>query len=207
MHRCRQISELSMIRCTEERYNRPAIPALHGDIRLRKTMGDRRANICTRPMQPADMEFLYGVYASTRAAELAATAWSDAEKELFLRQQFTAQHTYYQQHYSDASYAIVMADEKPIGRLYVDRRDEEIRIIDIALLPQHCGRGIGSGLLQNIMDEAARAETAVTIHVEKFNPALRLYRRLGFTVVEDKGVYLLMQYLEGQSVNGDVRHK
>ena len=83
---------------------------------------------------------------------------------------------------------------EPIGRLYVDRRTEEIRIIDIALLPEYRGKGVGSKLIRALLDEAEQERMPVRIHVERFNPALRLYRRLGFKVVEDEGVYYLMEW-------------
>lgn len=80
-----------------------------------------------------------------------------------------------------------------VGRLYVDRWTREIRIMDIALLPEHRGAGIGTRLLRELQEEARAAGKALSIHVEKFNPALRLYERLGFRAREDKGVYLLME--------------
>jgi ribosomal protein S18 acetylase RimI-like enzyme len=83
---------------------------------------------------------------------------------------------------------------RPIGRLYVDRREDEIRIIDIALFPEHRGKGIGSRIMETLLDEGKDSGKPVTIHVEKNNPALRLYRRLGFTKVEDQGVYDLMEW-------------
>ena len=81
-----------------------------------------------------------------------------------------------------------------IGRLYIERWPSQHCIIDIAFLPEHRGKGLGAALLRDLMDEAAAAGKAVSIHVEKFNPAMQLYRRLGFTTVEDKGVYDLMRW-------------
>lgn len=89
----------------------------------------------------------------------------------------------------------MLSHDRPIGRLYVDRRADEIRVVDIALLPEHRRQGIGSALLENILAEAAAAHKPVRIHVEKFNPALRLYQRLGFHQVRDTGVYFLMEWL------------
>ena len=161
------------------------------------TMG---SEIGLRPITPDDMEFLYRVYASTREEELSVTSWSDDEKEQFLRMQFHAQHTYYQEHYGDAEYDVILSGDTPIGRLYVDRRPDEIRVIDIALLPEHCGGGIGSGFVRELMKEAGADGKAVRLHVEKNNPAKRLYFRLGFRDVGDAGVYDLMQWTrEGQT--------
>jgi ribosomal protein S18 acetylase RimI-like enzyme len=119
--------------------------------------------------------------------------WADAAKEAFLRMQFSAQDAWYHDQMPDASYQVVLVDGEPAGRLYVDRRDGEIRIVDIALLPQHRGRGLGTTLLREILAEADAAGKPVTIHVERFNRALGLYERLGFAQVDDQGVYLLLQ--------------
>ena len=147
-----------------------------------------------RPMELGDEEFLFLVYASTRAEELAAVPWDAAQKEAFLRMQFRAQHTHYLSHYPEASYAVLFLAGQPAGRLYLDRRDEELRILDIALLPEHRNRGIGTALIREVMDEAASAGKPVRLHVESFNPAYRLYTRLGFTPISDTGVYTLMEW-------------
>lgn len=147
-----------------------------------------------RPIQDTDQPFLCRLYASTRTEELALTGWNDAQQQAFLRQQFEAQHAFYSQHFSAARFDLILLDDEPVGRLYVDRRADEIRIIDIALLPDCRNRGIGRGLLQALLDEAGAAGKPVRIHVEKHNPALRLYRRLGFRTVEDKGVYDLLEW-------------
>ena len=147
-----------------------------------------------RPIEDADLPFLYAVYASTREEELKQTGWPDAEKAAFLRMQFEAQHQHYQTHYPDAHFDVVLRGDTPLGRLYVDRREADIRIVDIALLPKYRGQGIGSHLLREILGEAAESRRTVSIHVERFNPALRLYEHLGFTRVDDTGVYYLMEW-------------
>jgi ribosomal protein S18 acetylase RimI-like enzyme len=146
-----------------------------------------------RPIEPDDQELLFRVYASTREEELAAVAWEPGQKEAFLRQQFEAQHRWYQENYGGAEFLVVLQGGEPAGRLYVVRWVKEIRLIDIALLPAHRNRGVGSAILEEILAEGSAAAKPVTIHVEKFNPALRLYERLGFTPIEDRGVYYLMQ--------------
>jgi ribosomal protein S18 acetylase RimI-like enzyme len=154
-----------------------------------------------RTVQPEDQEFLYRVYASSREMELAAVPWDDAQKEQFLRMQFNAQDKYYHEYYSNAAYDVVLVDGEPAGRLYVDRWAEEIRVMDIALLPQYRNTGIGSTLLRRVMDEGAQSGKKVSIHVEQFNPALRLYERLGFKGKEQRGVYYLLEWTpesEGQ---------
>jgi ribosomal protein S18 acetylase RimI-like enzyme len=148
--------------------------------------------VALRPVTPADAPFLTRVYASTRAAELAQVPWTDAQKEAFIAHQFTAQAAHYERHYAGASFDVVLAGGEPAGRLYVARGAEEIRIVDIALLPAFRGRGIGTGLLRALLGEADAQGKRVSIHVEQSNPALRLYERLGFAPAGETGVHLLM---------------
>jgi ribosomal protein S18 acetylase RimI-like enzyme len=151
--------------------------------------------VSLRPLGPGDRELVFRVYASTRAEELAVVPWGDAQKEAFLRAQFDAQNRWYCEHYVGASFDVVLVDDEPRGRLYVYRGTDEIRIVDIALLPEHRGNGVGTALLRELLSEADAAGKRLTIHVERFNRALRLYERLGFAIAEDKGVYLLLERL------------
>jgi ribosomal protein S18 acetylase RimI-like enzyme len=147
-----------------------------------------------RPITPADTSFLVRVYASSRAEELAVTGWSEELKADFCRRQFDAQSAYYAENYPGASFQIIERDGWPVGRLYVDRWEKEIRIVDITLLPEFRGSGAGTKLLRELQEEARAAGKSLTIHVERFNRALQLYQRLGFRKIEDKGVYLLMEW-------------
>lgn len=147
-----------------------------------------------RRITDADLPFLARVYASTRMDELAATALTDAMKAAFLAEQFQLQHAHYQKYYPEADWLVTARGGEDFGRLYIERWPTQHRIIDIAFLPAHRGQGFGAALLRDLMDEAATVGKAVSIHVEKFNPAMRLYRRLGFKTEEDKGVYDLMRW-------------
>lgn len=147
-------------------------------------------NVSLRPAEPADEEFLVGLYATTRADELALVDWTVEQKAAFVRHQFDAQAHHYREHYTTATFDVILVDGEPAGRLYVDRWPSETRIVDVALLPEWRGRGIGAELIERIQAEGRE----VSIHVERFNPAQRLYARLGF-VSEDAGpVYLLMRW-------------
>jgi len=147
-----------------------------------------------RPITMQDMAFLYRVYASTREEEMAAWGWLAPQKEAFLQMQFNAQHAHYQQQFGDASFDLILLDGKAVGRLYLQRQKHELRIIDIALLTEYRDKGIGSALLQGILDQAAQADLPVRLHVEQNNPALRLYRRLGFCEIERQGVYRSLEW-------------
>jgi GNAT superfamily N-acetyltransferase len=150
--------------------------------------------ISLRPITPEDDSFLAGLYASTRTEELAKTNWNEEQKAMFCRMQFNAQTVDYRRNYPDASFQIIERDGVAAGRLLVLRSDEKIHVIDIALLPEHRGAGIGTKFLRELQDEAKAAGKPLSIHVERFNPARRLYDRLGFQQVEEKGVYFLMEW-------------
>jgi len=151
--------------------------------------------VTLRPKTDADREFLCALYASTRVEELAQTDWTDEVKQAFLRSQFDAQTVHYEKHYYDAERSIIERDGTAIGRLYVYRGDPvDVRVVDIALVPGARGSGIGASLLRQVMAEATAAGKSVSVHVEQFNPALRLYQRLGFDPVGTHGVYFLMRW-------------
>jgi ribosomal protein S18 acetylase RimI-like enzyme len=150
-----------------------------------------------RPVNDGDREFLEGLYATTREAELQPLDWSQEKKRHFLQQQFAAQDHYYHNQFPDCSYQIIMMKSDAIGRLYLDRRKDEFRIVDIALLPEYRGRGIGRQLMERILREARASGLPVRIHVEQYNPALRLYERLGFQRIGEVGVYLFMEHPGG----------
>lgn len=152
----------------------------------------REAGLTFRRAAEGDLPFLSRVYASTRIEELAVTGWSEAQKAAFLDMQSQAQHAHYHKHYPEADWLVVGRGGADIGRLYIERWPSQHRIIDIALLPDHRRKGLGGALLRDLIDEAWLAGKSASIHVEKNNPARRLYLELGFAVVEDKGVYDLM---------------
>ena len=129
-----------------------------------------------------------------RLDELAMVDWDEAHKAALLHIQCAAQHQFYQERYAKTDFLVILRDAVPVGRLYVARWQDEIRIVDIALLPPYRNAGIGTAILRDLLAEGAFAHQPVRIHVEKFNPALRLYERLGFTPIEDKGVYLFMEW-------------
>lgn len=148
--------------------------------------------ISLRPVSEADLPFLQQVYASVREEELRPTGWSAAEKQAFIAMQFQAQHQAYFR-YENAEYFVVLQHQQAIGRIYLQHQPQAILIIDVALLAHARAQGIGTGLLQATIAQARAVQKSVLIHVEKFNPALRLYQRLGFELRQDKGVYLLLE--------------
>ena len=151
------------------------------------------SKITLRPVGADDYDFLVAVYGSTRAEEMALVPWTTEQQLAFVRMQFAAQQDHYTQKYPTASHDIIMSDDRPVGRLYVARLDQEIRIVDITLLPAERNSGIGSYLLKQLLDEANRSGKITRIFVEEFNPSLRLFERLGFSPSEQHGIHLLLQ--------------
>lgn len=155
-------------------------------------------NITLRDIQQNDLPILCKIYGSTRTEELEkGTDWSEEQKNIFIEHQFSAQHEYYQKNYLDAKFYIIEKENITIGRLYIDFFFEKkgIRIIDITLLPEWRKKNIGSSILEEILKKAETKKLNVTIHVESFNPAMSLYKKLGFTKIsETNGVYHLMEW-------------
>lgn len=151
-----------------------------------------RLAVVLRPAEMADTAFLHHVYRSTRADIVALTGWSEDQKADFIAMQFQAQDRHYRQNYPAALRLIVAAGGGPVGRLYLARDDSAHHIIDIALAPAARGRGIGTALLRDLLDEAAALHRHMSLHVDKTNPAMALYRRLGFRTVADRGVHDLL---------------
>ncbi|MFP2898108.1 GNAT family N-acetyltransferase [Corallococcus sp. 4LFB] len=136
-----------------------------------------------RPVTPQDDAFLFTLYASTREQELAAWGLPPAQAELFLRVQYQAQARHYAAKYPSEGHALIEVDGVPVGRQWRVPTPAEVLLVDMALLPSHRGRGLGTLLLNGIQAEAARARVPVRLHVTRDNPALRLYTRHGFTPV------------------------
>ena len=151
-----------------------------------------------RTITADDEEILCQIYSRTRTEELAQlTDWTSSQKEAFLRSQFMAQHIYYQNNYKGAHFWVIEYRSQVIGRLYLHTHYEgaSMRIIDISLLPQWRNNGMGTQILLDILESAAHMNRSVTIHVESFNPAMKLYKKLGFVMIsQTNGVYHLLEW-------------
>jgi ribosomal protein S18 acetylase RimI-like enzyme len=153
------------------------------------------ARVAVRPVEAGDAGFLRKVYAATRAGELALVNWTVDQKDAFLNMQFAAQDHQYRGQYAHADRWVVLVDGEPAGRYYVDRDQDRILIVDIALLPQHRGQGVGTSLLEATLKDARAARLPVVLNVEVSNPAAGLYRRLGFTKTAEQGIHQEMTWL------------
>ena len=151
--------------------------------------------VVLRPILPADEEFLLQVYASTRDAEMAMVSWSAEQKAAFVRMQFEAQRDHYRAQFPQAACSIVQHQGRDVGRLYVVREPERIHVLDVTLLPQCRGAGIGTLLLRRLQDEGSHSGRPVTIYVESFNPSLRFFAGLGFRREKEEGIHCLLQWM------------
>jgi GNAT superfamily N-acetyltransferase len=149
----------------------------------------------TRPETDDDTPFLISLYASTREAELAPVPWTPEQKNAFLLHQFHAQRSHYREHIPACAFLVIEKHGAPVGRLYLEPRVTQIHMVDIALTPDQRNRGAGSAIIQAVIDLAAAQGKGVGIFVERFNPALNLYRRFGFTEIVDTGLYLEMEWV------------
>jgi N-acetylglutamate synthase-like GNAT family acetyltransferase len=147
-----------------------------------------------RPASADDEEFLYGVYATTRSEEMKLVPWNEAQQEAFLRAQFIAQQEHYRGYYPQARHLVILRDGQAVGRIYVNQAEGEIKILDVTLLPEHRGAGIGTPLIKQILDEASASASSVAIYVETLSPAMHLFERLGFSVVDDDGINTLLRW-------------
>lgn len=158
------------------------------------------SEIRLEPVCPSDEDVLYETFASTRAEEMALTGWNADQQEGFLRMQYEAQRRSYLLQMPEAEYFVIRRGDAALGRLIVERRPQEIHILDIAVLPQFRSQGVGSYLMAELMKETEAAAKALTLHVERFNPALRWYERLGFTMTGSGPIYLEMAWRAGTKV-------
>jgi ribosomal protein S18 acetylase RimI-like enzyme len=157
-------------------------------------LGSTSAAAGLRAAGPEDQEFLLALFASTRSEELAGLRWDPQQAETFLKMQFNAQLHSYKAAFPRAENKIILLAERPVGRILVERAPEEFLLVDIALLPEQRNKGIGTGLIQSLLLEAAAEAKPVRLHVFNSNPAARLYERLGFFPISNDGAYLEMKW-------------
>lgn len=150
--------------------------------------------ITLKPLLPSDMEFIKHVYKSTRTKELATMRATEEQKNQFLDFQFKAQHAHYLSTFKGIKLNIINFNKNNIGRLYIWESDQEIRLVDISLLPKFRSKGIGSKLLKSIIEESNSRNKILNLHVLQTNRALKLYQRLGFQITEKKGSHYFMEH-------------
>lgn len=152
---------------------------------LRESMPDEEMNIVLREATPEDEPFLLDVYASTRREELAGLGWDETQKRAFIKMQFLAR----ERSFARGDHRIVLLNERPVGRLLVERNEAAILLKDIAFLSEYRNAGIGTRLIEQLKQEAIASGKSITLHVLATNPAVRLYERLGFRSSDGNSAY------------------
>lgn len=155
------------------------------------------AALALRSETPEDEAFLRRLYGSSRTQEMAHVPWTDEQKTVFLDMQFDLQRRHYRTYYPEGEFMLVLSGKEPIGRFYLDRGTDAFLLIDIALLPEYRGLGIGSWFLENLLAEARASSKPVRLHVETANRALTWYQRFGFITLEVQGIRRLMEWKQG----------
>lgn len=151
-----------------------------------------------RKVEEKDASFIEEVYGSTREKELMLTNWTELQKKAFVTMQSMAQLAEYKNKFPGALFQIIMYNNKSAGRFYTWENETEIRLIDITLLPQFRGKGIGSQLLKDLIKKSNRIQKKISLHVEQDNPALELYRQLGFVYIKNNGRHYYMERIPTQ---------
>lgn len=152
------------------------------------------ALVTSRPVEPDDEDFLYEIYKSTRSEEMKLVPWSEGQREAFLRMQFAAQQQFYGSKFPRPEHYMILLDGERVGRLYLSRGESEIKILDITIIPERRGSGLGTPLLHQLISQAAEAKSALNIYVESQSPAVRLFERLGFERKVDDGLNVQMRW-------------
>jgi ribosomal protein S18 acetylase RimI-like enzyme len=146
-----------------------------------------------RPVEAKDAAFIEAVYRTTREAELNYTNWSEFQKSAFISMQSTAQHAEYKTKFPNARFQVIIYNKKKAGRFYTGENENEIRLLDITLLPEFRGKGIGNYLLQQLIERSNKTQKKLSLHVEEANPVLKMYHRLGFVHIKNNGRYCYME--------------
>ncbi len=151
-------------------------------------------SISLRQATGLDSAFLLRLYATTRDREMDVLPWPVEQKEAFLQSQFEAREVHYSRTFPRADNLVVFLEDAPIGRLYIDRSESEIQIVDFALVPEYRGKGIGANLIRDLQREAGEASKRLTGNVDRWNRAVSFWRRLGFQLDETAPIYLPMEW-------------
>lgn len=154
-------------------------------------------NVSLRKATREDEPFLFKLYVSMRAEEFSAVPWSEEQLEAFLRTQFTMQQRTYDAKYPEAEHKIILCDGTDAGAVKFNSTPEDIHLVDLILLPEYRNQGAGSTLLKQFQREAEHTGRTISLRVVKTNPAIRLYKRVGFSVLDEEAAYLFMKWSAG----------
>ena len=146
-----------------------------------------------RAVEEKDTAFIEAVYRTTREAELNLTNWSEYQKSAFINMQSAAQLAEYKTKFPDARFQVIIYNKKDAGRFFTCETENDIRLLDITILPEFTGKGIGTNLLNRLIQRSNKIQKKISLHVIASNPAMKLYQRLGFVHIKNEGFYYYME--------------
>ncbi len=159
------------------------------------TEADCAQTISLRAVTDGDEKILLEIYKSSRGDDLRGLGWDEDRISEFLGMQHEAQQHFYEAEYKRAADEMVLWESTPAGRLLVERREHEIRCIDVALLPEYRNKGIGTFLIRKLQNEARREKKLLRLQVIRFNRAVNLFERVGFVRTSETGTHFQMEWI------------
>jgi ribosomal protein S18 acetylase RimI-like enzyme len=151
--------------------------------------------ITLRPATAEDENFLFDLYCAVRGAEFALLPLPSEQKQQLIRMQYQAQQSAYQTQFPQSGYEVVMRGEQPVGRVWIARLQNELHLVDIAVMPDAGNTGIGTFLVRQLQEEARGAGKPIRSTVFRFNPgSLRFHQRLGFVVISEDEMQFQMEW-------------
>ena len=147
-----------------------------------------------RPSRADDQEFLYRLFCSVHSEKLNLALLSVEERNRLIGLMYQGFAGHYSTIGPAADDRIVLLNNECIGRMILLQTREEIRLADLAILPQYRQRGIGTALIGQLQTESLMSNRPVRLHVARFDRASRLYQRLGFYKIDVEGPYLHLEW-------------
>ncbi|PKN56195.1 MAG: hypothetical protein CVU56_17430 [Deltaproteobacteria bacterium HGW-Deltaproteobacteria-14] len=153
-----------------------------------------------RPVAPSDAPLLDALFRETLGPVGDALATLPDRGAALVAQMREGQRRTWHNAFGEDGHALVLVDGAPVGRVWAERMGpDEVRLVDIALLPSHRGAGIGTAVLRRIIEDARKEKRTIVLHVATHNPALRLYQRLGFVAISGDELNLRLERAPGSS--------
>jgi ribosomal protein S18 acetylase RimI-like enzyme len=147
-----------------------------------------------RPTRTDDQEFLYRLFSLVYSEKLQLVPLSAEEKKTLVELMYQGFTRHYDSLAPASDDRLVLLNNESIGRMILLQTREEIRLADLAILPQYRGIGIGSALISQLQTESLMSKRPVHLQVGRFDRALRLYQRLGFYKIDTIGPYLHLEW-------------
>jgi ribosomal protein S18 acetylase RimI-like enzyme len=162
---------------------------------MKETRYNKINGISLCPIEPKDNEFLLRVFKESRPDLNLINDISEEQRESIILEQFKMEKQQLEQIYPNAEFSIIKLNEEPIGRIYIYYGETTNRIVEIGLLEDYRGLGIGQRLMTTVIGNATKMKKNVRLQVAWFNQrAYKFYERIGFKVIENQEVFFEMEY-------------